>query len=444
MDLLSLVARLTLDSSEYMKSLDEAKKAAEDAGKEIKKTLDDSKKTGGKGSNGGNQKSTDSGSSSSQSGKSNIDRLYEFVKYITEHQEDLGTASGKLETLAGAFLVSSADSKNGTVKAMHAFVEYMVDNKGDLDTTSDKLATFAGALGAALQTSDDPLATGAGKFLEYIAKNKDDLGTVSGNLATFAGALGQALLISDDPMTKGAGKFLEYIADHKDDFNSVSGVITTLAGGLGEALKESDNEGVALAGDFMSYMAQNAANLTSPVGVVMTLLMYLVTNWDKISAFFSSVVPEWILNLPGQIAEAWNNVMNAIQGALDKLREFFKERQSDLTEDDPMNDGSDDWFQYNPTDQGARPWASGLDYVPRNGYRSILHEGEAVLNKEEATAWRRGGNGGASASDIANALLSALEGMAVTMDGAQVGRLTAKTVSREIEREARAGRFAYA
>jgi hypothetical protein len=36
----------------------------------------------------------------------------------------------------------------------------------------------------------------------------------------------------------------------------------------------------------------------------------------------------------------------------------------------------------------------GLDYVPSDNYRAVLHEGEAVLNKEEARSWRNQKGGG--------------------------------------------------
>ena len=96
------------------------------------------------------------------------------------------------------------------------------------------------------------------------------------------------------------------------------------------------------------------------------------------------------------------------------------------------------------TSAGSYFKAAGMDYVPRNGMPVTVHEGEAILNKRDAEEWRRGGNRGATASQIAEALASTLEGMNVVMDGSIVGRLTAKAVSREIEREARAGRFATA
>lgn len=44
--------------------------------------------------------------------------------------------------------------------------------------------------------------------------------------------------------------------------------------------------------------------------------------------------------------------------------------------------------------------AGGLDYVPYNGYPSILHRGEAVLTAAEADDWRRGRSGGSNSSGI--------------------------------------------
>lgn len=46
---------------------------------------------------------------------------------------------------------------------------------------------------------------------------------------------------------------------------------------------------------------------------------------------------------------------------------------------------------------GGKSAASGLEYVPRNNFPALLHEGEAVLTASEAKAWRKGsgvaGNG---------------------------------------------------
>lgn len=90
---------------------------------------------------------------------------------------------------------------------------------------------------------------------------------------------------------------------------------------------------------------------------------------------------------------------------------------------------------------GGKGYAVGLDYVPYNEFPATLHEGEAVLTKAEANAWRKGestaASSGASAKEIAEAVQSALSSVTVRMDGETVGRLVADTVSREIGRKGR-------
>lgn len=87
---------------------------------------------------------------------------------------------------------------------------------------------------------------------------------------------------------------------------------------------------------------------------------------------------------------------------------------------------------------GAYGHATGLDYVPYNNYAARLHEGEAVLTKAEATAWRRGDGAASPAIDyerLAGAIASAMAGTSVQMDGQAVGVLVAPTVSRQFGRQ---------
>ena len=87
---------------------------------------------------------------------------------------------------------------------------------------------------------------------------------------------------------------------------------------------------------------------------------------------------------------------------------------------------------------GAYGHATGLDYVPYNNYAARLHEGEAVLTKAEATAWRRRYDEVAASIDydrLASVIASSLAGMSVQMDGQAVGVLVAPTVSRQFGRQ---------
>lgn len=50
----------------------------------------------------------------------------------------------------------------------------------------------------------------------------------------------------------------------------------------------------------------------------------------------------------------------------------------------------------------------GLDYVPYNGYPSVLHRGEAVLTADEADDWRRGRSSGGGGSTVINQYITAV------------------------------------
>lgn len=96
--------------------------------------------------------------------------------------------------------------------------------------------------------------------------------------------------------------------------------------------------------------------------------------------------------------------------------------------------------------RNAPSFATGLDYVPYDNFIAKLHAGETVLNRANATAYRAGNVGGIDYTRLgqitAEAVSNALAGMTVTMSGEQVGRLTAKTVSREIAKGTRSLRYA--
>lgn len=96
--------------------------------------------------------------------------------------------------------------------------------------------------------------------------------------------------------------------------------------------------------------------------------------------------------------------------------------------------------------RNAPSFATGLYYVPYDNFIAKLHAGETVLNRANATAYRAGNVGGIDYARLgqitAEAVSNALAGMTVTMSGEQVGRLTAKTVSREIAKGTRSLRYA--
>lgn len=194
---------------------------------------------------------------------------------------------------------------------------------------------------------------------------------------------------------------------------------------------------------------------------VQTVLYAIRDAWNAISSaadaalqwattFFTSVFgePVWVSAI-NTVTGALQNVVSWAANALAAVQEFLAGAAGLNANGLPNSDNTYDLHSSTSMGDVLRSYdmwnnqAAGIDYIPNNGYLARLHEGEAVLNKRDATAWRSGGQQ-ISASALASAVKSSLEGIAVIMDKEIVGRLTAKTVSREIERKARAGRFVLA
>ena len=194
---------------------------------------------------------------------------------------------------------------------------------------------------------------------------------------------------------------------------------------------------------------------------VQTVLYAIRDAWNAISSaadaalqwantFFSSVFgePVWVSAI-NTVTGALQDVVSWAANALAAVQDFFAGAAG--LNANGLQNSDNTYGLHSSTSMGDvlrsyDMWnnqAAGIDYIPNNGYLARLHEGEAVLNKRDATAWRSGGQQ-ISASALASAVKSSLEGMAVIMDKERVGRLTAETVSREIERKARAGRFVLA
>lgn len=84
----------------------------------------------------------------------------------------------------------------------------------------------------------------------------------------------------------------------------------------------------------------------------------------------------------------------------------------------------------------GKRFATGLDYVPYNEFPAYLHEGEAVLTKSEATAWRRGEVNGVvpDFTGLAEAIAEVFSErpIAINIDGKTFAVLMAKEMSRSI------------
>ena len=85
------------------------------------------------------------------------------------------------------------------------------------------------------------------------------------------------------------------------------------------------------------------------------------------------------------IESAWDGLVSWFQGIWDKVF-------GNLAATVNLRGDYDSGFQH----------AIGLDYVPYNNYAANLHRGEAVLTRDEAERWRRGGESGGNVTIVQN------------------------------------------
>lgn len=165
---------------------------------------------------------------------------------------------------------------------------------------------------------------------------------------------------------------------------------------------------------------------------------------------------------------SWNTVAQAIQAATDKLQSYVSlqgrastavsaaaslgagtVRSTQTHTAAPVSASSSSAAGTNqassqgqsaPAAPAVSGYATGIEYVPYDGFPALLHQGEAVLTALEARHWREEPSAPHQAAiqvdALAQAVAAVLSGTAVQLDGETVGQLVTPTVSREIARQA--------
>lgn len=134
----------------------------------------------------------------------------------------------------------------------------------------------------------------------------------------------------------------------------------------------------------VSGIADNLFALGKSAGEIITTIVEGIGEmWGSLVGVGSQVVAK----IREGISNAWQGLKNWFKGLWDGLFGGLN-----------VNVGV--------SGSGGKSAASGLDYVPRNNFPAMLHEGEAVLTASEAKAWRKG-NGGAGNGVVINQYINA-------------------------------------
>lgn len=190
-----------------------------------------------------------------------------------------------------------------------------------------------------------------------------------------------------------------------DTIDTIVTFITTFIDNLGVSLAGSwdqfwYNVGYWL-GQLIVKTAQFFIDLKEKISAKIT------ETWEGIKQFvkdFPENFKKWLeefpkkmKSLPGELKKAGEEAMNALwdglkavwesisawfEGVVEKVRNFVQGIKDGMASASSASSSA-----------SSGSHADGLAYVPYNGYRATLHEGERVLTRNEAAAYNKGGSG---------------------------------------------------
>lgn len=183
-------------------------------------------------------------------------------------------------------------------------------------------------------------------------------------------------------------------------WEAIKATVQTVAAAIGTAFSAAwaavQSAWAAAAGFFSEIWAQITAVFAPVVetlsqiftdawnaikGVLDTWAQYFSEVWENCKAAFNdavSVGSKIIEDIKSGISSAWESLVGWFTGIWNSVF-------GNLSANVSVNYGSSG---------GGGGRAIGMDYVPYNGFPTVLHRGEAVLTHYEADQWRRGRSGG--------------------------------------------------
>ena len=193
--------------------------------------------------------------------------------------------------------------------------------------------------------------------------------------------------------------------------------------------------------DLIDYIKRSDANFTG-TGASIEQLQYAAQSVANEFGESQETINEWIriFNESTAEAETYNSQMQTLEltmtslkadldiasAALERLASAAGSAAGGLPASVYMNSGQYYNALYGGKINGSH--ASGLDFVPFDGYLAELHKGERILTAEEASLSRRYGLSGSYDPDVLNAILASnLSGLKtggnVYLDGRTVGKV---------------------
>lgn len=328
---------------------------------------------------------------------------------LTESQQKFLGFSNQLDALKG----SATNAKSAIAEIMLPMLgDLSAEGGAFLDAFVKDMSAAAGDTGKQSQILGKYIADGAKLILEklpeYINAGKEILGSIVEGFEENGDELldmGMAVLMDllkfimdNAPALADAGleMLLQVIEgmDGQDLADTASDMVSKIVNVLAKAAPVLLPAAAKLVGDLVIGLAKNAPQLIGSAGELIIILakgliaavgelrnaardilnIFIEQLRSSDSEFlqFGADVIDWIAN---GILDAWDGLVDWFNGLWDGL---FSGREVDVPVNGTATGGVD----------GSH--ASGLRYVPFDGYLAELHRGEAVLPAAEAAAYRSG------------------------------------------------------
>lgn len=182
-----------------------------------------------------------------------------------------------------------------------------------------------------------------------------------------------------------------------DLVDSAADMVSEIVSGLAQAAPSLIPAAAQLVGQLVIALAKNAPQI---LGAGLDLIMVLITGALGAIGEIANAADEVIDTFVDQLLSSDSTILQMGGHIVAKIKQGIQDGWSDLV--GWFNSLWDNLFSDRNINVGVSgdgggvdgSHASGLDYVPFDGYLARLHRGETVLTADEASAYRRSKNGG--------------------------------------------------